>query len=157
MSFAGRIRQLARERPGEMVYRHLSVDGGEPAFTWPWLDNRSSQVAGALAERGLGHGDRLALGIRNSPQLVLGALAAWKLGAVPVPVRWDLPDWELARLRDVIAAPVHLGDGDVAWIDDEGFVYVMTRTDDVIPAFFNTSGATPNSRHAPYEMPLRAE
>ena len=35
------------------------------------------------------------IGLRNSPAPVLAAFAAWKLGAVPVPVRWDLPDWEL--------------------------------------------------------------
>jgi bile acid-coenzyme A ligase len=117
LSFAHRIRQLAGERPDDPVYRHLGSDGSEPVFTWSWLDRRSSQLAGALAERGLGHGDRLGLGIRNSPPLVLASLAAWKVGAVPVPVRWDLPDWELTRLKEVIAAPVHLGAEDVAWIE----------------------------------------
>ena len=117
MSFAGRIRQFAAERPDDVVVRHVAQDGAESAHTWGWLDRRSSQLAGALAARGLGFGDRLGLGIRNSPQLVLAACAAWKLGAVPVPVRWDLPDWERGRLRDVIAAPIHLGPSDVAWID----------------------------------------
>ncbi len=117
VSFGARVRQLAAEDPDVPVYRHIGSDGGEPAFSWPDLDRRSSQLAGALAARGLGPGDRLGLGIRNSPQLVFGVLAAWKLGAVPVPVRWDLPDWELARLREVIASPVHLGAEDVAWID----------------------------------------
>jgi bile acid-coenzyme A ligase len=117
VSFGARVRQLAAEDPDVPVYRHIGSDGGELAFSWPELDRRSSQLAGALATRGLGPGDRLGLGIRNSPQLVFGVLAAWKLGAVPVPVRWDLPDWELARLREVIASPVHLGAEDVAWID----------------------------------------
>ena len=35
-------------------------------------------------------------------------VAAWKLGAIPVPVRWDLPDWERARLRDTVDAAVYL-------------------------------------------------
>ncbi len=118
VGFGGRVRQLAEGCPRALVYRHIALDGRESAFTWPWLDRRSSQLAGALAERGLGVGDRIGLGIRNSPHLVLGALAAWKLGAVPVPVRWDLPDWELARLRDVIAPRVYLGAEDVGWIDE---------------------------------------
>src|SRR5207248_2300778 len=83
ISFASRISQLARECPDERVYVHVAVDGSEPAFTWPELQRRSSQVAGALAERGLGLGDRLGIGLRNSPQFVLAAFAAWKLGAVP--------------------------------------------------------------------------
>jgi bile acid-coenzyme A ligase len=121
VSFAGRIRQLADERPDDPAYRHLGVDGAEPAFTWSWLDRRSSQLAGALAERGVGEGDRLSIAIRNSPPLVLAALAAWKLGAVPVPIRWDLPDWEHERLREVVAAPVHLGAEDVTWIEATGW------------------------------------
>lgn len=37
-------------------------------------------AAGELADRGLDHGGRLAIGLRNSPELVCAALAAWKLG-----------------------------------------------------------------------------
>jgi bile acid-coenzyme A ligase len=133
VSFAGRIRQLAEERPRELVYRHIALDGREPAFTWDWLDRRSSQLAGALAERGLGVGDRLGLAMRNSPQLVLGAFAAWKLGAVPVPIRWDLPDWELARLREVIDAPIHLSAEDLPWIDATSELPVPDLPDVISP------------------------
>ncbi|MBL7501800.1 AMP-binding protein [Frankia sp. CNm7] len=117
VSIARRIRQLAEENPTDLVFRHIGLDGAEPAFSWPMLDRRASQLAGALAERGLGLGDRLGLGLRNSPQFVLSVLAAWKLGAVPVPVRWDVPDWELARLREVIDPKIYLGPADLDWID----------------------------------------
>ncbi len=43
-----------------------------------------------MAARGLGLGDRLALQLRNSPELVIAAFAGWKVGAAPIPVRWDL-------------------------------------------------------------------
>jgi bile acid-coenzyme A ligase len=33
-------------------------------------------------------------------------------------MRWDLPDWELQRLRDVIDAKVQLGEDDIEWIDE---------------------------------------
>jgi bile acid-coenzyme A ligase len=117
VSFACRIRQLAADRPDDEVCRHVGEDGSEQVQTWRGLERRSSQLAAALAERGLGAGDRVALGIRNSPQLVLSVLAAWRLGAVPVPVRWDLPDWELARVVGVIAPRLHLRAADVAWVD----------------------------------------
>lgn len=124
VSIASRIRELVAEDPDGPVYRHLALDGSEPAFTWPALDRRSSQLAAALSARGLGVGDRLGLGLRNSPQFLLSVLAAWKLGAVPVPVRWDLPDWELERLRAVIDARVQLSPADLDWID-------ATEADDV--------------------------
>ena len=114
-SLVATIRRLAATR-GDDVCRHVAIDGTERAVTWDWLDRRSSQVAGALRERGVGFGDRLGLGLRNSPEFVISVIAAWKLGAVPVPVRWDVPDWELARLREVIEPRVYLGAGDLEWI-----------------------------------------
>lgn len=133
VSFGRRVRQLADECPDAPVYRHIGPDGSGPVLTWRELDRRSSQLAGALAARGLGLGDRLGLGVRNSPQLVVSALAAWKLGAVPVPVRWDLPDWELARVRDVIAPRVHIGPEDVPWIDATEHLTVPELPDAVSP------------------------
>jgi bile acid-coenzyme A ligase len=117
VSIARRIRELAEERPDEKAFWYVAVDGREQVFTRAEINRRSSQLAGALAERGLGFGDRLGIGLRNSPQFALSAYAAWKLGAVPVPMRWDLPDWELDRLRRAIAGKVHLGEDDIGWID----------------------------------------
>src|SRR5690242_15453224 len=102
-SYGERIRQQAAELPDAPVYRHVALDGSERVCDWTWLHERSNRLADALAERGLGLGDRLGIGLRNSPEFVLAVFAAWKLGAIPVPVRWDVPDWELARLREVIA------------------------------------------------------
>jgi bile acid-coenzyme A ligase len=134
VSIASRIRQLVREEPDSAeVFRHVAADGAETAFTWPELDRRSSQLATALAERGLGYADRLAIGLRNSPQFVHAVFAAWKLGAVPVPMRWDLPDWELGRLREAIDGKVHLGEDDIAWIDATGARDVPELPDVVSP------------------------
>ena len=116
-TISARIRELVAERPDEVVLVVVHADGSETQFTWAELDRRSSQLAGALSERGLGYGDRLGIGLKNSPQFALATYAAWKLGAVPVPMRWDLPEWELSRLRDAIDGKVHLGEEDNEWID----------------------------------------
>jgi bile acid-coenzyme A ligase len=117
-SYVSYVAQLARDRPDERPYNQLGVDGREPSFTWHWLDSRSTQLAGALAERGLSFGDRLEIAFHNSPELMLSVFAAWKLGSVPVPVRWDLPDWERDRLRQVIGARVSLTSEDLEWIEE---------------------------------------
>lgn len=117
-SYGQRISQLARELANQPVYRHVSLDGSERVCDWQWLHGRSTRLAEALAERGLGLGDRLGIGLRNSPEFVLATFAAWKLGAIPVPVRWDVPDWELVRLREVIAPTVYLGPDDLPWIEE---------------------------------------
>jgi bile acid-coenzyme A ligase len=144
VSFATRIRQLATEQPDDLVYRHIGLDGTEPTFTWPELDRRSSQLAGELAARGLTVGDRIELRIPNSPQLVLSALAAWKLGAVPVPVRWDLPEWELARVSEVIGPRVRLGTDDVPWINATAELDLPELPDAVSPQVHGicSSGST---------------
>ncbi|MBL7502682.1 AMP-binding protein [Frankia sp. CNm7] len=133
VSLARRIRELAAARPDEAIYRHIGLDGSAPTYTWGWLDRRSSQLAGALAVRGLARGDFLGLGLRNSPQLVLSVFAAWKLGAVPVPVRWDLPDWELGRIREVIQPRVYLGADDVGWVDTTASLGIPDLADTVSP------------------------
>jgi bile acid-coenzyme A ligase len=118
VSFARRIRQLAGERTDDdLVYWHIGLDGGERGYGWPSLDRRSSQVAAALAARGLERGSRLGVALRNSPEFIFSVLAAWKLGAVPVPIRWDVPEWELARLRAVVDAAVFLTTDDLPWLE----------------------------------------
>ena len=111
-----RIRALAAARGDEIAYVHLAMDGSEASVTFGELDARSSQLAAALAARGVGLGDRVALGIRNSPEFVFAVLATWKVGGVPIPVRWDVPDWELDRLKEVIEPTIYIGPDDLAWI-----------------------------------------
>lgn len=110
------LQNLAGEQPDAVAYVHVAMDGSESPLTWAELHQRSSQVAAALAARGVGYGDRVGLGVRNSPELVFAVLATWKLGAVPVPVRWDVPDWELQRLCEVIDPKVYVSPQDLAWI-----------------------------------------
>jgi len=59
------------------------------------VDADSDALAVALAARGLGRGDRVALFLQNVPQFVIGLLAAWKLGAIAVPVNPMLKEREL--------------------------------------------------------------
>ena len=63
-------------------------------------------VPGACSRAALAVGDRIALAVENSVDLVLAVLGAWKAGAVPVPVRWDLPDWERERVLAVVDAAI---------------------------------------------------
>src|SRR3954464_4888302 len=46
----------------------------------------SDALASALAARRVAQGDRVALCMQNVPQFPIAAIAAWKLGAIVVPV-----------------------------------------------------------------------
>ncbi|MFI9185324.1 AMP-binding protein [Streptomyces goshikiensis] len=49
-------------------------------------DALSDSVAGHLAGRGIGRGDRVAVMLQNTPHFALAVLGAWKAGAVVVPL-----------------------------------------------------------------------
>jgi bile acid-coenzyme A ligase len=115
VTFGERIAQLADDDPVSPVLRVVATDGRETVVTWPELHRRSNQIARALQERGTRTGSRVAVALRNSPEFVMTVFAAWKLGAVPVPVRWDLPDWERERVLEVIDG-VSVGVDDLAWL-----------------------------------------
>jgi bile acid-coenzyme A ligase len=100
--FGTRIADVAAERGDQTAIVFVREDGTERLVPWSELDARSTQLARVLAERGLGHGDRLGIKLRNCPEHLFAAFAGWKLGAVVAPVRWDLPDWELERIRSVL-------------------------------------------------------
>jgi len=117
LSNVRRLRELSEQQPDDVAYVHLAMDGTESSVTWSELQRRSSQVAAALSSRGVGYGDHVGLGIRNSPEFVFGVLATWKLGAVPIPIRWDVPAWEPDRLKEVIEPKVYIGPDDLTWIE----------------------------------------
>jgi bile acid-coenzyme A ligase len=116
VSYGWRQTVLAQERPAATALVVVDVDGDEQHLTWAELDRRAGQIATALAERGVGSGDRVSLRLRNSVELVGSVLACWRLGAVPVPVRWDLPDWECRRVLDVVDAVLDVDADDLDWI-----------------------------------------
>lgn len=55
-------------------------------LTYRETDTLSDSVAGHLAARGVGRGDRVAVMLQNSPHFVLALLGAWKAGATVVPL-----------------------------------------------------------------------
>jgi len=66
--------------PGEaaIYYFDRTMNYGE-------LDRASSALAAALKQRGVVHGDRIALYLQNIPQFLIGLYGAWKAGAIVVP------------------------------------------------------------------------
>jgi bile acid-coenzyme A ligase len=104
--FGVRLQQLAEQRGDEPALDMLAPDGTVRSLTFAHLDAQANQWGRALAAAGAQTGSLVALAIPNSEHLVLAVLGCWKIGAVPVPMRWDLPDWERSRVLEVIAPVV---------------------------------------------------
>lgn len=106
--FGERLRELAQADPAGLGLVVVKRDRTDVTFTWSELEGRANQWGRALAEAGADGGSMVALAIPNSPELVLAILGCWKIGAVPIPMRWDLPAWERERLLEVICPAVLL-------------------------------------------------
>ncbi len=100
--YGTRIDQMAAEHGDAAAVVFAREDGTERTITWREIALRSNQLAHVFAARGLGVGDHLAICLRNSPEHLFCSFAGWKVGATVVPMRWDLPDWELGRLHAVL-------------------------------------------------------
>jgi bile acid-coenzyme A ligase len=73
------------------------------------LEAASNRLARAYAERGVGVGDFVTIGLPNGIGFVEAALAAWKLGAVPQPVSPRLPARELAAILELVRPALVVG------------------------------------------------
>lgn len=60
--------------------------GKKSNVTFAELRDLSSKLAGFLEEQGIDKGDRVAVMLPKSPELVIAALAIWRLGAVYLPL-----------------------------------------------------------------------
>src|SRR5271169_5817806 len=97
--FGTKLAELAEQRRDEPAVTVVALDGAAHSLTFGELDARANQWGRALAADGAGTGSLVALAIQNSQHLVLATLGCWKIGAVPIPMHWDLPEWERNRWK----------------------------------------------------------
>ncbi len=93
LPFGTKLHQVAEANPGGPAIIFAAEDGSERSVTFGELDRRSTQLARVLVSRGLTVGDFMAVCLRNSPEHLVATFAGWKVGAVVVPMRWNLPAW----------------------------------------------------------------
>jgi long-chain acyl-CoA synthetase len=91
----------ARERPGApaLLFKGRAVSYGE-------LWTASDALAVALTALGVRRGDRVACVLPNCPQFFVGELAAWKLGAIWVPLNPTYTEDELVSPLETTGATV---------------------------------------------------
>ena len=104
--FGEQLSRRARIDPGQLGLVMVSGDGVETAYTLEQLDRAANQWGRTLAARGAHVGTLVGIAVPNSLEFIEVALGCWKIGAVPVPMRWDLPAWEASRLLEVLSAAV---------------------------------------------------
>ena len=114
MSYAWTLERVLAARAGEHPERTVLVADGR-ALTYAQVNAKAAALAAALAELGIGAGDRIAIVMPNWPEWVISLFAASKLGATVVPVNPRLSYHELkyqlrhAEVSAVIALERHHG------------------------------------------------
>ena len=88
---------------------------GGTRLTWQEVNERVNRLAHALADHGLGRGDRAALLARNDHRYLEAYWALAKLGAIAVPLNYRLLEPELAELCRHSEPDVLLTGGD--WVE----------------------------------------
>ncbi len=93
--------QWARRAPARVALNHLTASGALQAWRFGALERAACRLANALAAAGVGRGDRVAVLLPQSPETLLTHLAAYRLGAIAVPLFTLFGEDGLAfRLRD---------------------------------------------------------
>ncbi len=91
----------------------IAAKVGDREYTFAELDERSHQLALALREHGVGHGDIVALFIHRGFELMVGMLAAQKAGGAFVVLDITHPENRLEYILSDTAAKVVLTSGEL--------------------------------------------
>ena len=93
-----RLTQLAQQRPDEIALIVERLDGGTDTLTWLQMEQWANRLAHRLAETGVKQASFVAINLPNGLEHVVGTLAAYKLGACPMPISYRLPAAERDQL-----------------------------------------------------------
>lgn len=90
----------AWEEIAAVVPDRPAIVTGRRRLNFGEFEDRSERLAAALAERGTGEGDKVAIHLPDGPEYLEAFFAAAKLGAVPVNVNYRYVGPEIACLLD---------------------------------------------------------
>ena len=90
--------EQVRRTPQAVAVRELG--GARAELTFRELNSRANRLARHLCLRGAGPGDRVAVLLRRTPDLLVAFLAVWKAGAAYVPLDHDFPTPRLSFVTE---------------------------------------------------------
>lgn len=100
ISYGRRLSMLAATHPDKAAILFAPVEGPERTVTWAELDRATNRAARLLETHGVNERSMVVVGLPNWPEHYIATFAAWKLGALVLPMRSSLP----VRERDQILA-----------------------------------------------------
>ena len=87
------------------------VTCGDITVTRREFDRLSNRLARAYADLGVTHGRYVTVALPNSVEFFVACAAVWKLGAIPQPVSYRLPDRERQAIVELADSALVVGVG----------------------------------------------
>ena len=86
-----------------------AITCGDDTVTRRQLESRTNRLARAFAQLGVTHGSFVTVALPNSVGFYEACIAAWKLGAIPQPVSYRLPDRERQAIVELADSSLVVG------------------------------------------------
>ncbi|MEY3680246.1 MAG: AMP-binding protein [Ilumatobacteraceae bacterium] len=86
-----------------------AITCGDDSVTRGELEKRTNRLARAFADLGVTHGSFVTVALPNSVAFYEACIAAWKLGAIPQPVSYRLPDRERQAIVELADSSLVVG------------------------------------------------
>jgi acyl-CoA synthetase (AMP-forming)/AMP-acid ligase II len=109
LSYGEQLARTARKTPDKRALKF-----GDDERNFRQLDDRVTRLANALAERGVGYGDRVATFMMNRIEVVETYMASCRLGAICVPINFRLVPDEVTYIASDSGAKALVVDSDLA-------------------------------------------
>lgn len=122
MTHGQRIGQLAALHPDKIAVISVAADGSRTTLTWQELERDSNRAARALLARGVAPGSTIGVAVPPDLDHVIAVTAAWKTGALVVPLNHEAGPAERAALHQALPGVI-VGDGDWASVPPRWWVH----------------------------------
>jgi bile acid-coenzyme A ligase len=101
ISYGRRLSMLAAEHPDKPALIFVPIEGAHRTVTYRELDLASNRIARLFAEHHVNEQSLVVVGLPNCPEHYLATYAAWKLGALVLPMRANLPNRERDQMLEL--------------------------------------------------------
>ncbi len=123
LSWNQRIGALSAAHPDKPAIIFIPVAGEQRHISWRELDETTNRIACWMASRGINEESRVAIGLFNSPDHYFAAIAAWKLGALVLPLAGNAPARERNNMLEVFCPSLVI----TGWCDTDWLAFSATE------------------------------
>jgi bile acid-coenzyme A ligase len=136
VSFGERVRMLAASQP-EISAVRMFVNGEETdTISYAGLSRAADWLARRFLDMGANDGSFIGIALPNGIAFYVALVAAWRIGACPVPLKYDMTASERRQFLDLLDPAVLVGNWQVMpgrEIGDAEIDAIAARTDPVEP------------------------